>query len=140
MEGKFHSFIFLPLTKISLNLCGKQECILVGCVPPASCRREVSVQGGFCPGDSLSGGSLSGGLCPGGLHPGGLRPGGLCPGGSLSRGVSVQGVSVQGVFLTETPLPLWTESQTHVKTLPCRNFVAGGKKHLFIAECKESLL
>ena len=49
-------------------------------------------------------------------------------------------VTAWGVFLTETPLdrdspctetpwqkpPLWTESQTGVKTLPCRNFVAGG--------------
>ena len=26
--------------------------------------------------------------------------------------------------------PVWTESQTGVKTLPCRNFVAGGKKKL----------
>ena len=43
--------------------------------------RWVSVQGGLCPG-----GSLSGGLCPGGL----------CPGGSLSRGISVQEGSLLG--------------------------------------------
>ena len=27
------------------------------------------------------------------------------------------------------PPPLWTESQTRVKTLPCRSFVAGGKNN-----------
>ena len=32
-------------------------------------------------------------------------------------------ISVQGGSLS----PLWTESQTGVKTLPCRKFVAGGK-------------
>ena len=46
--------------------------------------------------------------------------------GCLSRRVSAQGrVSVQG-DVCQTP-PLWTESQTGVKTLPCRNYVADGK-------------
>ena len=29
--------------------------------------------------------------------------------------------------------PLWTESQTPVKTLPCPNFVAGGKKPITVS-------
>ena len=58
----------------------KQECIPVGCVPPAPYR---SAGGGcLCPGGSLSGGLCPGrGLCPGVLCPGGLCPGDLCPGG-----------------------------------------------------------
>ena len=40
-----------------------------------------------------------------------------------ARSLPYGGVSVQGALFP----PLWTESQTHVKTLPCRNFVAGGK-------------
>ena len=43
-----------------------------------------------------------GGVCPGG---------GICPGGCLT-----------------TPPPPWTELQTGVKTLHCRNFVAGGNE------------
>ena len=39
----------------------EQECIPVGCVPPALYRT-----GGLCPGGGLSKGSLSGGLCQGG--------------------------------------------------------------------------
>ena len=46
-----------------------------------SLSREVSVQGGLCPGRFLSRGSLSGDLCPG---------------RSLSREVSIQGVSFRG--------------------------------------------
>ena len=60
-----------------------QECIPLGCVPPASHR----TMGGLCPEGSLSKGSLcSRGLCLEGLCPGGISP----------RGVSVQGMSVQG--------------------------------------------
>ena len=70
------------------------------------------------------------------------------PGGSCvcSRGVSALGVSALGVCsqgvsapggcllpgggipaCTEADTPLWTESQTPVKTLPWPNFVAAGK-------------
>ena len=71
----------------------KQECIPVGCVPPA-CWLYPSM------------------LCPrGGVCPGGVCPGGVCRGG-LPRGV--------------WQTPLWTEWQTGVKILPCRDFVAGG--------------
>ena len=106
-------------TNVFGNTTDKQECLPVGCVPPARYRM--------------------GGLCPGGLYPGGsLSRGvsvwGFLSRGSLSRGISVRGgvplsrgVSVQGVSLTEMPVPPWTESQTRVETLPCRNFVAGGK-------------
>ena len=80
----------MGLRRIQFN--EKQECIPVGCVPPALYRRGgVFVQGG-----SLSRGVSVRGerVCPGSLSKGGLCPGG----GSLSRrGVSVQeGVSVQG--------------------------------------------
>ena len=59
-------------------------------------------------------GSASGGVCPprGGLHPwGSASKGGVCPtpGGSAH------------------PLCEQNDWQTGVKTLPCRNFVAGGK-------------
>ena len=60
---------------------------------------------------SVWGVSVQGGLCPGGFSvQGGLCPGGLCPGGSLS---------VWG-----PPLP--PPREQNVKTLPGRNFVAGG--------------
>ena len=47
-------------------------------------------------------------------------------GGCLPRGVSAQGVTARGC-LPDTPLPLrWTESQTGVKTLHCRNYAGDG--------------
>ena len=67
----------------------KQECIPVGCVPPAS----VAVsERGVCPGGSAWQGvsSCQGGVClPGGVYlPGGDCPGGLCQGGVCpGRGV-----------------------------------------------------
>ena len=45
--------------------------------------------------------------------------------GCLPGGVSAQGVSAQGNVCH--PL-LWTEWEMPVKTLPCRNYVADGKK------------
>ena len=78
--------------------------------------RGVFVQGGLCPGQSLSRVFIQGGLCPGGLsvqggsmfgdRNGGLCPGGFCPAESLSSRVSVQ----QGVFVRETP---WTETSPY---------------------------
>ena len=40
------------------------------------------------------------------------------------------GVSFGGCLPRGWLNPLWTESQTGVKTLPCRNFVVGGKNYL----------
>ena len=71
---------------------------------------------------------------------------GVCPWGCLTRGVSAQGeclprcLSARGSAwgrgclhrgVCQTPL-LWTESQTGVKTLPCRNYVADSKYNLSI--------
>ena len=63
------------------------------------------------------GGLLLGASCSGRSAPGGSAPGRVCSGG--------WGVVSQHA-LRQTPPP-WTESQTPVKTLPCPNFVAGGK-------------
>ena len=46
--------------------------------------------------------------------------------GCLSRRVSTGGRLPRGLCVADTPL--WTEWQTGVKTLPCRHFVACGKK------------
>ena len=98
----------------------------------------VSVQGGPCPGGSLSRGlsvqgvSVWGSLSRGSLSrgflsrgslsrgylSGGLCPGCLCPGQSLSRAVSVQGVSVQGDPPTET-LPLYGNARAVRILLEC---------------------
>ena len=105
------------LANIILNF--KQECIPVGCVPSAA----VTVsEGGWCLparwGCLLAGcGCLHGGCLPrrwglsGGYLPRGWLPRGCLPGGCLP----------------DTP-PQWTEWQTGVKSLPCRNYVAGGNK------------
>ena len=53
-----------------------------------------------------------GDVCPGG---------GVCPGWGTRPGGGLPG----GIWQT----PLWTEWQTRVKTLLCRNFVAGGNKN-----------
>ena len=94
----------------------EQECIPVGCVPPARYRmggslsRGVSVRGvcvwGVSVLGSLSMGSLSGGLCLGGsLSRGVSVQGGLCPGVSLSGGLCLGGVSVQGGLPDRDLLP-----------------------------------
>ena len=44
-------------------------------------------------------------------------------------GVWSQGWGVVSQHALRHPPPRWTESQTPVKTLPCPNFVAGGKDH-----------
>ena len=101
----------------------QQVCIPVGYLPPA-CWPYPSMHcaGGVCipactaqewvyPSMSEHGGCLPGGgaVCPGECLPRGCLPGVCLPGGSA-----------QG-----TP-PLWIEWQTDVKTLPSRNFIAGG--------------
>ena len=76
----------------------KQECIPVGCVPPAAVAVSsgwgVSASGGVWPG-GLSGpvgclprGCLPRGCLPRGCLPRGVCPGGVCPGGCLPRRVS----------------------------------------------------
>ena len=67
-------------------------------------------------------------LLPGGcLLPGGLSAWGvgecLLPGGSPPGGCGIPAC-------TEADPPLWTESQTPVKTLPWPNFVVAGKNLL----------
>ena len=59
---------------------------------------------------------------PGGSAHG--RVGGVCSGGCLLLG----GVVSQHALRQTSPL--WTESQTPVKTLPWPNFVAAGKYYL----------
>ena len=104
----------------------------------------------------------AGGVCPEGVSAWGVSAqGGVCPEGvsawegCLPRGdVSGHGglvVSLQGGFIpactgADTP-PLWTEWQTGVKTLPCRNYVADGNEtcvsfnesSAFIMQCLENL-
>ena len=62
----------------------------------------VSVQGGLCPGGSLSGGLSRGVSVWRDLCPGGSLSRGLCPVGSLSIGVTVWGVSVLGRSLSNS--------------------------------------
>ena len=70
-------------------------------------------------------------------------PGGVCPGGEClpHEWVSAYGVSTQWsvcpeVGVCQTHL-LWTESQTGVKTLPCRNYVAEGNKIFFLCRSEQ---
>ena len=81
---------FTDWQNITSKFMGKQDCIPVGCVPPACCL--------YLPACTALGGLLCGGWV---VYP------------SMQWG---------------RPLPLWTESQTRVKTSPSPNFVAGGKK------------
>ena len=81
----------------------EQECIPVGCVQSAA----VAI-GGVCPW----------GVCPGGVYLGG------CLLGSVSPRVSA--LVHAGIHLT-----LWTEWQTLVKILPCRNYIGDGKYYNF---------
>ena len=98
--------------------------------------------GGSAPGglSAPKGSLLRGGVsAPGGcLHLGGVCSWGVsapwgcvCPRGVCSRGMSAPG-GVGGVVsqhaLRQTA-PLWTESQTPVKTLPWPNFIAAGNKY-----------
>ena len=111
---------------VSGGVC--QGCVSKGCLP-GGCLPRVCVSGGVC---------LEGG--------GGCLPRGVCV---FRRGVSagggfVQGVSAWGCWCAPIsadtppghthihplhagihPPPVWTESQTGVKTLPSRNFVCG---------------
>ena len=115
----------------------KQECIAVGCVPPAHWLHA----GGFFVGGLPAGGSSlpEGVSLLGGLHAGGPP----CPAGDLparGRGVSLpggggspcqgQGVSLPGGFSLPETQALWTEFLTHAYeniTLPQTMFAGGNK-------------
>ena len=57
--------------------------------------------------------------------------GGLLQGGVCSRGGVYSGeCGIPACTEADTPLPLWTESQTPVKTLPWPNFVAAGNNKM----------
>ena len=109
------SFIFKQFAEKNLV---KQDCIPVGCIPPT--RRP------YLPVCSVWGG---GGAC---LVQGGaclVRGGGEVPAWSGGGGAWSWGVSAWSGWYPSMHWgrpPLWTESQTPVKILPCPNFVAGG--------------
>ena len=111
------------LLKRQTNYNIKQDCIPVGCVPPARWPylSACSVPGGLCPGGSLSWGvSVPGGLCPRGVSAGGVS----VPGGSLSRGgVCLGGVCPGGHVACkacwDTPPCEQNSWQTPMKILPC---------------------
>ena len=95
------------------------------------------LEGCVCPG----GVSAQGGVCPGGVYPGECLPRGVCPGvsaqGGVYPGVSAQGCLPRGCLPDNQGLPdnlPWTQWQTPVKTLPCRNYVADGKKDTTISQ------
>ena len=99
------------MKKLRHDFLFKQECIPVGCVPSA--------------GWGSAGGSAGGVYRGGCVWPGGgCLPGGVCPRRCLAWGCLPKGVSVQGWVSARQPPPPWTESQTPVKTSPCRNYVA----------------
>ena len=142
---------------VQVGLCQEGSMSRGGLCPGGLCPGvPVQCEGSLSRG--LSGGLCLGGLCLGGLCLGvsvwGSLSGGSLSGGSLSGGVSVQGESLSGWSLSagspsrggspsrvvsvqglpyRDPLPLWTESQTGVKTLPCRNFVADGNNRQYFS-------
>ena len=129
--------------KWNINHIDQQECIPVGCVPSASVAITRCQYWGGVP--------SGGGVCS---FPGGVTSGGVpsrdvyLPGGCTFRGVyqaypppSWNGpgsgtpprrnlgpcISTlpEGTWDQAYPTPLWTEWQTHVKTLPSRSFIGG---------------
>ena len=101
------------------DLVMKQECIPVGCLPSTA----VAVCWGVC---------LEGQCMLRGVSARRCLPKGVSAQGVSSQGVSAQGggVSARGVA-PRHPNPLWTEWQTPVKTLPCRNYVADGNNRFY---------
>ena len=89
-----------------------QECIPVGCVPPALYRKGV-----LCPEGCLSSGSLSRGFSVQRSLSGGSMSGDSLSEGSLSRSLSLSGGSMSGDSLSRdlcqwdpwTETSLWTE-------------------------------
>ena len=90
-------------------------------VPPASVavwEVGVSAKGvGVCPGGVCQG--CLPGVSARGCLPGQCLPRGFLPGGGLAWGVCPRGVYPGGCLPGGVHLPLWTEWQTDVKTLPC---------------------
>ena len=135
------------LTGRSLTVCWRL-------LPGGWCMVRGVWSGGSAPrGCLLPEGSAPGGcLLPGGYGPGGVCSrgvvwsGGVCAPGDLARGGSGPGVWSGGVWWYPSmhwgrTAPLWTESQTPVKTLPWPNFVATGNKEFsikaFSANCNQ---
>ena len=83
-----------------------------GCVAGGVHGREHALQGGAC----------MAGVCMAGGH---AWQGGACMAG---RGMHGEGHACMALHAQPPP---WTEWQTRVKTLPCRNFVAGGNNKIF---------
>ena len=82
----------------------------------------MSAQGGAC--------SVQGVCLPGRCLPGGVCLGGVCPWGCLRGGGSAWGHLLRGcVCPGVSATPPRTESQTPVKTQPCRNYVADGNNN-----------
>ena len=104
-KPRLWTVIIHKLNGFLTNFSYEKEYIPVGCVPSAA----VAV----CWGLSSQGGG--GVVCPGGCLP----SGGVYPVG----------------YLPDTPPPPWTEWQTLVKTLPCGNCVADGKKLVDVISC-----
>ena len=89
----------------AIEISCEQVCIPVGCIPPACWLYRGSASRGIC----IQEGVHLGGIwfqVGGGLHPG-------------SRGVCNQWEGGLHPGSWADPLPLWTEWQTDVKTLPC---------------------
>ena len=99
-------------------------------MPESASSRGVSGLGGVCSGGVSGGGVFAlGGVWSGGWllwGEGVSAAGGSAPGGSGLGGLLPGGVVVVSQHALGQTTPLWTESQTPVKTLPWPNFVAAG--------------
>ena len=133
-------YLVLGVYLVLGGVLSPRGCLVQGCLVWG-----VSGLAGLVPGDVWSGGCLLLDVsAPGGCLLGGMSAPRGCllwgegvsaPGGSAPRGrVSAPGGVVSQHALRQTP-PLWTESQTPVKTLPWLNFVAAGKNYLPITTC-----
>ena len=111
------------ITCNSSNFSCKQECIPVGCVPPACCPYlpACTAPGGTCLGVVylLSGGcTFLGAYLPSGGVP--AQWGCTCPVGVYLPGVYLPGGMYLPILCTcPGTFPLWTEWQTGAKILPC---------------------
>ena len=90
----------------------KQQCIPVGCVPPA----VVAVPGESPPGTPQT------------RYPPEQAPSG--PGTPLGASTPPDKAPPGSKHPPDLAPPLWTESQTPLNIQPCPNFVAGGNKEL----------
>ena len=124
-----------------------------GVCPGSICPRGCLLRGGVCPGGVCPRGVVfpvrclpKGGCLPSGVSAKGV---GVCPGGCLPGGVSAwRGVCPSACWDTHLPVcpgdvcpnacwdthPLWTEWQTLVKILPCRNYVVDGNQNFAILD------